>query len=96
MSVKTSFFEVMSGVKKDSKDISAGIGILKKIKLLYKFSRNMRSKLARSTLTLPGPIRVNTYFYYLFPFGSTFFSFRFAMGAGVTLSSWTMSHLSTF
>jgi hypothetical protein len=58
-SVKTSFFEVMSEVQKDSEDVSAGIDILKKIKLLYKFSCNLRSKSARSTLTSPGPIWVN-------------------------------------
>jgi hypothetical protein len=58
MSIKTSFFEVMSEVQKDSEDVSAGIGIFKKIKLLYKFSHNLRSKSARSTLTSPGPIRV--------------------------------------
>jgi hypothetical protein len=58
-SVKMSFFEVMSEVQKDSEDVSAGIGILKKIKLLNKFSCNLRSKSARSTLTSPGPIRVN-------------------------------------
>jgi hypothetical protein len=59
MSVKTLFFEVMSEVQKDSEDISAGIGILKKIKLLNKFSRSLRSKSARSTLTSPGPNKVN-------------------------------------
>jgi hypothetical protein len=59
MTVKTSFFEVMSEVQKDSEDVFAGLGILKKIKLLNKLSRNLRSKSARSTLTSPGPIRVN-------------------------------------
>ncbi len=49
----------MSEVQKDSEDNSAGIGIFKKIKLLNKFSRNLRSKSARSTLTSPGPISVN-------------------------------------
>jgi hypothetical protein len=59
-SVKTSFFEVMSEVLKDSEDVSAGIGIFfYKIKLLNKFSCNLRSKSARSTLTSPGPIRAN-------------------------------------
>ncbi len=48
----------MSEAQKDLEDVFAGIGILKKIKLLYKFSRNLRSKSARSTLTSPGPIRV--------------------------------------
>ncbi len=61
MSVKTSFFEVMSEVQKDSEDFSAGIGIFFKIKLLYKFSCNWRSRSARSTLTSPGPIRVKSY-----------------------------------
>jgi hypothetical protein len=50
----------MSEVQKDSEDVFAGIGIFLKIKLLYKFSRNLRSKSARSTLTSPGPIRVNS------------------------------------
>ncbi len=63
ISVKTSFFEVMSEVQKDSEDNSAGIIILKKIKLLHKFSRNLRSKSARSTLTSPGPIRVNAFLF---------------------------------
>ncbi len=49
----------MSEVQKDSEDVFAGIGIFKIIKLLNKFSRNLRSKSARSTLTSPGPIRVN-------------------------------------
>ncbi len=59
MDVKTSFFEVMSEVQKDPEDVFAGIG--KKIiyKVLNKFPCNLRSKLARSTLTSPGPIRVN-------------------------------------
>jgi hypothetical protein len=48
----------MSDVKKGLEDISAGIDIYKKIKLLCKFSCNLRSKSARSTLTSPGPIRV--------------------------------------
>jgi hypothetical protein len=59
MTVKTSFFEVMSEVQKDSEDVFAGIGIFLKIKLLNKFSRNLRSKSAKSTLTSPGLIRVN-------------------------------------
>ncbi len=58
MTVKTSFFEVMSEVQNDSEDVFAGIGIFLKIKLLNKFSRNLRSKSARSTLTSPGLIRV--------------------------------------
>ncbi len=52
----------MSEVQKDSEDVSAGKGIFKKIKLLNKFSCNLRSKLERSTLTPPGPIRVNEHF----------------------------------
>ncbi len=48
----------MSEVQKDSEDVFAGIGIFFLIKLLYKFSRNLRLKSARSTLTSPGPIRV--------------------------------------
>ncbi len=40
----------MSEVQKDLKDVSAGIGILKKLK----FSCFLRSKSARSTLTSPG------------------------------------------
>ncbi len=58
MDVKTSFFEVMSDVQKDPKDVFAGIGQKIIYKVLYKFSCNLRSKLARSTLTSPGPIRV--------------------------------------
>jgi hypothetical protein len=54
-----SFFEVMSEVKKDPEDVSAGIG-KKKYKVLNKFSCNFRSKSARSTLTSPGPIMINT------------------------------------
>jgi hypothetical protein len=54
MDVKMSFFEVMS------EDVSAGIGQNKYIyKVLNKFSCNLRSKLARSTLTSPCLIRVN-------------------------------------
>jgi hypothetical protein len=57
MHVKPSFFEVMSEVQKDPEDLSAGIG--KKIyEVLNNFSCNLRSKLAGSTLTSPGPIRV--------------------------------------
>jgi hypothetical protein len=54
MDVKTSFFEVMSEVQKDLEDVSEGIGQIKK-NLIYKnFVWNLTSKLARSTLTLPG------------------------------------------
>jgi hypothetical protein len=37
MSIKTSFFEVMSEVQKDSEDISAGKDILKKLSYLISF-----------------------------------------------------------
>jgi hypothetical protein len=58
MDVKTSFFEVMSEVQKYLEDVFAGIGQKIIYKVLNKFSCNLRSKLARSTLTSPGPIRV--------------------------------------
>jgi hypothetical protein len=58
MDVKTSYFAVMSEVQKDPEDVFAGIGE-KIYKVLNKFSCNLRSKSARSTLTSPGPIRVN-------------------------------------
>jgi hypothetical protein len=51
-------FEVISEVQKDLEDISAKLEILPKNKVLNKFSCNLRSKLARSTLTSPGQIRV--------------------------------------
>jgi hypothetical protein len=47
----------MSEVQKDPEDVSAGIG-KKKCEVLLKFSCNLRSKLARLTLTSPGSIRV--------------------------------------
>jgi hypothetical protein len=47
----------MSEVQKDPEDVSVGIG-QKKYEVPKKFSFNLRSKLGRSTLTLPGPIRV--------------------------------------
>jgi hypothetical protein len=51
MDVKTSFFDVVSEVQKDSQDVSAGIGQIKN-NLTYKnFVRNLTSKLARSILT---------------------------------------------
>jgi hypothetical protein len=56
-----SFFEVMSEVQKDPEDVSAGIG-KKKCEVLIKFSCNLGSKSARSTLTSPGSIRVKTFF----------------------------------
>jgi hypothetical protein len=47
----------MSEVKKDPEGVFSGMG--KKIyKVLNKLSCNLRSKSARSTLTSPGPIRV--------------------------------------
>jgi hypothetical protein len=48
----------MSEVQKDPEDVSSGIGPKKKCEVLIKFSCNLRSKLARSTLTSPGSIRV--------------------------------------
>jgi deoxyribodipyrimidine photolyase len=54
MDVKTSFFDVVSEVQKDSQDVSAGIGQFLK-NLTYKnFVWNLMSKLARSILTSPG------------------------------------------
>jgi hypothetical protein len=50
----------MSEVQKDPENVSAGIGQKIIYKVLYKFSCNLRSKLARSNLTSPGPIRVNS------------------------------------
>jgi hypothetical protein len=47
----------MSEVQKDPKGVSEEIG-KKKCEVLLKFSCNLRSKLARSTLTSPGSIRV--------------------------------------
>jgi hypothetical protein len=43
ISDKTSFFEVMSEIKKDPEDVSAGIGILTN-KALKKFSCNLSYK----------------------------------------------------
>jgi hypothetical protein len=60
MDVKTTFFDIISEVGKDLEDVSTGIGKFVK-NLIYKnFVRNVTSKLARSTLTSPGRIRVNT------------------------------------
>jgi hypothetical protein len=50
----------MSEVQKDPEDVSAGIG-KKKYEVLLKFSCNLRSKSARSTLPSPGSIRVKNY-----------------------------------
>ncbi len=58
MDIKTSFFDVMSEIQKDTEEVSAGIGNLKN--LIYKnFVRNLMLKLMRSTLTSLGTIRVN-------------------------------------
>ncbi len=57
MDVKSSFFNVMLKAQKDSGDISAGVDLFL-IPLHKNFVRNSTSKLARSTLTLPGIIRV--------------------------------------
>jgi hypothetical protein len=58
MDVKTSFFD-MSEVQKDSEEVGAGIGIFFIYNPIYKnFVQNLMSKLARSTLTLHGTIRV--------------------------------------
>jgi hypothetical protein len=55
MYVKTSFFDVVHEVNKDSKDVSAGRGFFK---VHIQFSCNMSSKSARPTLTPPSPIWV--------------------------------------
>ncbi len=55
---KNVFFDVMSGVQKDLKDISAGIGTFLKNLIYKKFVCNLNLKLARPTLTSPGRIRV--------------------------------------
>jgi hypothetical protein len=62
MDVKTLFFDVMSEVQKDLEDVSAGIhvGQFKQNPRYKNFIRNLTSKLARSTLTLPGRIRVKS------------------------------------
>jgi hypothetical protein len=51
-----SFFDVLSEVQKDSEGISGGIGNFKK--LSKHVVGNLTSELARSTLTLPGTMRV--------------------------------------
>jgi hypothetical protein len=58
MDIKTSFFDVVSEVQKDSQDVSAGIGQIKNYLTYKNFVRNLTSKLARSILTSPGRIRV--------------------------------------
>jgi hypothetical protein len=47
MDFKMLFFDVMSEVQKDSKDVSAGIGQLKNNLIYNNFVRNLTSKLAR-------------------------------------------------
>ncbi len=60
--VKTSFFDVVYEDQKDLQDVSAGTGVFFIIyKAHDKFSRNLMSKSARSTLPLPGTIRVNSW-----------------------------------
>jgi hypothetical protein len=58
MDVKMSFLEVMSEVQKNLGDVFAGIGQFKKNPVYKNFVRNLMSKIARSTLTLAGRIRV--------------------------------------
>jgi hypothetical protein len=58
MDIKTSFCKVMSEVKKDLEDAYAGICQIKNNTLYKNFVRNSTSKLARSTFTSPGWIRV--------------------------------------
>jgi hypothetical protein len=48
----------MSEVQKDSEDVGAGIGIFIYNPIHKNFVQNLMSKLARSTLTSPGTIRV--------------------------------------
>jgi hypothetical protein len=60
MDIKTSFFDVMSEVHKDLHDVSAGIGQFLKYPIYKNFFRNLMSKLARSTLSLPGRIRAKS------------------------------------
>ncbi len=48
----------MSEVQKDPEDVFAGIGQKQKCEVPLKFSCNLRSNSARSTLTSPGSIRV--------------------------------------
>jgi hypothetical protein len=51
--------DIMSAVQNDAEDFSAGIGILKKKNSVHKtFCQGFTSKLARSSLTSPGTIRV--------------------------------------
>ncbi len=58
MDVKTSFFDVMSEVKNIHKTFLRNRSILNNL-IYMKFVQTMMSKLARSTLTLPGRIRDN-------------------------------------
>jgi hypothetical protein len=61
MYIKMSFFDVMSETQKDLEDNSAGIGFFSKNLVHKNFVRNLMSKLARSTLTSSGTIRVKNY-----------------------------------
>jgi hypothetical protein len=56
--IKWSFFDVVSGVQKDSDDVSVGIGKFLRNPIYKNFVQNLKSKLVRSTLTSPGRIRV--------------------------------------
>ncbi len=58
---KKAFFDVMSEVQKDLKDVSTGIGQFLKNPIYKNFVWNLMSKSERSTLTLPGRIRVKAY-----------------------------------
>jgi hypothetical protein len=55
---KHHFLRSCQKFKKTRKTFLAGISIFLKFKLLNKFSCNLRSKSARSTLTSPGLIRI--------------------------------------
>jgi hypothetical protein len=48
----------VSGVQKDSDDVSVGIGKFLRNPIYKNFVQNLKSKLVRSTLTSPGRIRV--------------------------------------
>jgi hypothetical protein len=57
MNVITSDFDVVYKVIQELQEVSAGISIF--LNKAHKFSRNLMSKSARSTLTSPGTIRVH-------------------------------------
>jgi hypothetical protein len=59
MDVKTSFFDIISEVQTVLEDVSGGTGQFIKNPICKNFVRNLTSKLARSTLTIPGRIRVH-------------------------------------